>query len=124
MSLSSGPLTAIKFAFEDQVKHAGTPVVLVIDARMARQAGAVPAIYSLASDVLDLPRDEEGVSRTFPLGLAHEAQAHFPSRWPAGSGAVMVAIITALQPSSDELRRLEGTGLPMLGCLDIFPQAR
>jgi len=124
VSLSSSLLASIKFAFNDQFEYTGTPVVLVVDAHKARKAGAIPATYSMASDVLDLPRDAEGVNRTFPLGQAHELQAHFPAQWPPGSAAAMVAIITTMRPTPDELCRLEAMGIPTLSCTDIFPQER
>lgn len=122
VSLSSDPVTGTRFAFDNYVKSAETTVVLVIGAPMARKAGALPAVYSLASSVLDLPRSEESADRTFPLGLAHEVQAHFRDRWPRGSEASMVAIITIFPLSPGERCRLEGTGLPMLSGTDIFPK--
>jgi len=122
VSLTSGPVTGTKFAFENYVRFAMTTVVLAIDARMARKAGALPAVYSLASSVLDLPRNKESADRTFPLELAHELQAHFRDRWPRGSEASMVAIITIFPLAPDERCRLEGTGLPILSGTDIFPK--
>jgi len=122
VSLTSGPVTGTKFAFDNYVKSAKTTVVLVIDARMARKAGALPAVYSLASSALDLRRSKESADRTFPLGLAYEAQAHFRNRWPRGSGASMVAIITVFPLAPDERCQLERTGLPMLSGTDIFPK--
>jgi len=86
------------------------------------EARAIPAIYSLASDVLNLRPDKEGASRTFPMGNASEAQAHFPAMWPPGSDEAMAAIITALPITPTERRKLESTGLPMLDCMDTFPQ--
>lgn len=123
VSLTSGPVMGTKFAFDNYVESAETTVVLVIDAHMARKAGALPAVYSLASSVLDLPRSEESVDRTFPLELAHELQAHFRDRWPRGSEASMVAIITVFPLAPGEQRLVTGTGLPTLSHMDIFPRA-
>jgi len=120
VSLSSSILISARFAFNGPVEYRGTPVVLVVDARKARKAGAVTATYSLASDILDLPQGEEGVGRTFPLRLAHELQVHFHARWPLGSEAAMVAIITTSPPTRKDMRLLEGTGTPILDCRHIF----
>jgi len=122
VSLSSNPAVAIEFTFTNYAMHPENTVALAIDAHKARKAGVVPAIYSLASDVLNLRPDKEDVSRTFPLSNAGETQSHFPVTWPPGSAGSMVAIITTLQITLGERRKLESTGLPMLSFMDIFPQ--
>jgi len=122
VSLSSSLTVAVKFTFTNYAEHGENTVAMVIDAHKARKAGAIPAIYSLASDVLNLRPYKESASRTFPMGNASEAQAHFPAMWPPGSDEAMVAIITALPITPTERRKLESTGLPMLDCMDTFPQ--
>lgn len=121
VSLSSNLAVAVKFAFNNYAMHPENTAVVAIDAHKARKMGIVPAIYSLASDVLDLRPGKESVSRTFPISNAAEAQAHFPVMWPPGSGEAMVAIITVFPITPEERRRLESTGLPTLHCLDTFP---
>jgi len=121
VSLSANPAVAVKFAFINYAVRSGNTVVVVIDAHRARKAGVVPAIYTLASEVLDLSPSEEDASRTFPMGNAGEVQAHFPAIWPPGSDKAMVAIITVFPLTPGERRKLESTGLPTLHCLDIFP---
>jgi len=122
VSLSSNPMIAIEFAFATHVKSSKPTVVLVIDAHEAKAVGIVPATYSLASCVLDLQRSEESVDRTFPLGLAHEVQAHFHDRWPHGSEGAMVAIITISSPTTEERHGLASIGLPIMDYADIFSQ--
>jgi len=120
VSLSSSPMVAIRFAFRNHALSPETAVVLVIDAQEARRAGIVPATYSLAASVLGLRRGDEDAGRTFPLGLAHEVQAHFPGRWPLDFGEATVAILTIVPPTPDERLKMEGTGLPILDCKDLF----
>lgn len=122
VSLSSSPKVAIEFAFAGRIEHAVTAVALAIDAHKAREAGAVAAIYSLAADALGLRRSEEGVGRTFPLENADELQIHFPSKWPPGSDAMMVAIIAISHIPDKERLRMESIGLPILDYADIFSQ--
>ncbi|RNJ72019.1 MAG: hypothetical protein EB832_04755 [Thaumarchaeota archaeon S14] len=121
VSLSSNPTMAIQFAFTNYAIYSESTVVLAIDAHSARKTGVAPATYSLVSDVLDLPRSEEDVDRTFPMSNIFELQAHFPVRWPPRSDAAMVAIITVLPLLSDERYKLENTDLPILNYMDIFP---
>jgi len=121
VSLSPDPTVAVQFAFTNYAEYSEKTVVMVIDAHKARKAGVVPAIYALASDVLDLRPDKEDAGRTFPMGNAREIQAHFPVIWPPGSDEAMVAIITVFPLTPAERRKLERTGLPTVHCMDTFP---
>lgn len=121
VSLSSDPVAASRFASTDQRVPDEAKVVLAIDARMAQKLGIFPATYSMASDALNLLPSEESTSRTFPVGLAHELQAHFCARWPSGSAEAMVAIITTVPPSPGYRRQLEETGIPVLDYGAVMP---
>lgn len=123
VSLSSSLIVAVGFAFGNS-NYPKAAVVLAIDAHKARSAGATPAIYSLASDVLDLRRSGEGTDRTFPMENSAELQVHFPDRWPLGSAAAMVAVITTLPPTPDDRLLLEEIGLPVLDYADLFKHVR
>lgn len=122
VSLSSSPIEAIKFASDRESPRNVAKVVIAIDAREAQKMGIFPAMYSLASDILQLRRSAEGTDRTFPMGFAYELQAHFCARWPPGSELALVAILTVLPLEPDERNQLEVTGLPMLDSGALLPQ--
>jgi len=114
VSLSSSPVVAARFALDREGFRNGTKVVIAMDAREARKLGTAPAMYSLASDALQLRRPAESTGRTFPMRFAHELQAHFHGRWPPGSELAPAAILAMLPLEPGERRQLEGTGLPVL----------
>lgn len=114
VSLSSDPIIAMTFAAGNTIVSNTPEIILAIDASKAREMGIFPAVYSLASDVLDLPRCSESTSRTFPLKFAEELQAHFCQQWPSGSEELMVAIVTISHPTSGMRHNLEKMGLPVL----------
>lgn len=119
--LSSDPVVAARFASTNQRWPDEAKVVLAIDARMAQKLGIFPATYSMASDALNLLPSEESTGRTFPVGLAHELQAHFCAGWPPGSAGAMAAIITTVPLPPEHLRRLEETGIPVLDGGAVMP---
>jgi len=122
VSLSSNPATALGFTVGRLRRDGETKVVLVIDAHKAQELGIFPAVYSMAADALGLTRAEESTGRTFPVGLAHELQAHFCDRWPLGSEAAMVAVLTTAPLQPDDRIQLEETGLPVLDSEALMPR--
>lgn len=121
VSLSADPVEAIRFA-SNVVSHPFiTNAVLAIDAHMARTLGAVPAIYSLASDVLDLRSSSEAIHRTFPLRYAYELQAHFAPKWPRGSAAMARSVVTLSDPLSIASRLARELSVPCIPHTALFP---
>jgi len=123
VSLSSSPVVAARFALDRKGFRGGTKVAVAMDAREARKLGIAPAMYSLASDVLQLRRSAESTGRTFPMGFADELQAHFHGRWPPGSELALVAILATPPLEPAERRQLERTGLPVLDPGILFQKA-
>lgn len=122
VSLSSSPIAASDFALGRGDPRDEAKVVIAIDAREAQKMGIFPATYSLASDILELRRSDEGTDRTFPMGFGDELQAHFSTRWPHGSELALVAALIVSPLGPDERRQMEGTGLPMLDFGGLLPQ--
>lgn len=97
VSMSVDPTIAMRFAFSNSCVTPTPHVVLAIDAYRARMLGAVPALYSLASDILNLPASAESVNRTFQMQHATELQTNFSRQWPSASSTMAKAILTVLE---------------------------
>jgi len=121
VSLSADLKAAIDFAFTMGIPPNFPRVVLAIDARAARALGAIPAVYSLASDVLDLRPGAESVHRTFQIRYADEIQVYFSPQWPSGSAAMARSIITVLEPPPGTTRLAKELGVPCVPYRAIFP---
>lgn len=119
-SMTTIPEVALKFALRNLRRYRVPHVIVVLDARLARSLGARPAVYSLASDALDLkPRDERG-NRAFKARYADEAQAQFDLAWPTGSSRAVRAVAAVGDPSPHDLWRLERTGTPIVALEDLL----
>lgn len=121
VSLSADPVAAMRFAANLSNRPYITHVVLAIDAHMARKLGAIPAVYSIASDVVDLRSRSESISRTFQLRYAYELQAHFAHKWPHGSAAMAKSVITLLDPLSVASRLAREMSVPCVPYRDLVP---
>ena len=111
---------ALEFALRNLRRYRVPHVIVVLDARLARSLGAQPAVYSLASDALNLkPRDERG-NRAFKARYAYEAQAQFDLAWPTGSSRAVRAVAAVGDPSPHDLWRLERTGVPVVALEDLL----
>lgn len=120
VSLSSNLRTAIEFAFVPSGPLSPLKVVLAIDSHAARALGATPAMYSLASDILDLRSSEEGIHRTFHLWHAHELQANFSPEWPQGSAKTAKCVLTVLETSPKVSRLARELGVPCMPYHDLL----
>lgn len=121
VSLSADPVAAMRFAANLSNRPYITHVVLAIDAHMARKLGAIPAVYSIASDVVYLRSRSESISRTFQLRYAYELQAHFAHKWPHGSAAMAKSVITLLDPLSVASRLAREMSVPCVPYRDLVP---
>lgn len=121
VSMSANPTIALKFARYKTRSFFAPNAVLVIDSRMARSQGIVPAMYSMASDVLNLRRGAESAIRTFHMWNAFELQAHFFPKWPRSSRTMARSVITVSEPSSESERLAKVLGVPCIASSDLLP---
>lgn len=121
VSLSANPTVALKFARYKNRSLLAPNAVLAIDSRRARSQGIVPAMYSMASDVLNLRHGAESVKRTFHMWNAFELQCHFFPKWPRDSSTIARAIITVSGTSSESERLAKVLGVPCMASSDLFP---
>ena len=111
---------ALKFALRYIRQRSVPHVIVVLDASLARSLGARPAVYSLATDALDLKPQDERAGRTFRARYADEAQAQFDLAWPTGSSRAVRAVAAVGDPSPHDLWRLERTGTPVVALDDLL----
>lgn len=123
VSMSADPAIALRFALGNSYLASVPDIVLAIDSHKARLLGAIPAMYSISSDVLSLPFSYESASRTFGLQRANELQAHFHPQWPPGSSTMARSVITVLETSSGAGRLARDLGVPCIPYKDILPSA-
>ena len=102
VSMSTAVASSIHFLMSGYARSGSNHAALAIDARMAREMGAMPALYSMASEALCMGKLEESVHRAFPLTRSGEMQVHFETRWPDGTSGALVAIITLGDLSPEE----------------------
>lgn len=121
VSLSANPTIALEFAHYKTRSIVAPNAVLVIDSCRARSQGVVPAMYSMASDVLNLRRGAEGAERTFHMWNAFELQAHFFPKWPRAPSTMARAVITVSEPLYESKRLAKVLGVPCITSRDLFP---